>query len=117
MAISASTAITAACVRKEIACARLDRGALSKRKRCNGAPFAELICHFSEVQGTAKFPRMRLMKPPPELAEENKERRKDWRMGRPPRPPQTEPRSSTRRAANGWREAERGRLVARKRCG
>src|SRR5439155_770121 len=55
--------------------------AASKRKRCNGAPFAELICRFSEVKATAKFPRMRLMKPPPELAEENKERRQDWRMG------------------------------------
>lgn len=81
MAISASAAITAACVRKEIACARLDCRGLSKRKRCNGAPFAELICHFSEVKATAKFPRMRLIKPPPELAEENKERRQDWRMG------------------------------------
>ena len=101
MAISASAAIIAACVRKETPCARLACGEPSKRKRCNGAPFAELIFHFSGVRATRKFARMRLIKLSRELDEENNERRKESRMGRPPRPPQIWPDSSTRRAANG----------------
>src|ERR1700746_3408144 len=59
VANSASATMIAACDRKERPCARLARADLSKRKRCNGAPFAELIFHLSGVKASRKFPRMR----------------------------------------------------------
>src|SRR6267142_4629131 len=49
VAISTSAKMIAVCVRKDTPCARLARAELSKRKRCSGAPFAELIFHFPGV--------------------------------------------------------------------
>src|SRR5260370_31619694 len=49
VASNASAKMIAACARRETAWARLVRADLPKRKRCSGAPFAELIFHFPGV--------------------------------------------------------------------
>jgi len=94
--MSASAAIIAACVRKETPCARLACDEPSKTQEMQRRTIRTTHLPFSGVRASRKFARMRLSKLSRELDEENNERRKESRMGRPPRPPQIWPDSSTR---------------------